>query len=213
MRFGFTIIVNMILINLLPHREFARAHRHRQFLKTVTMSGVVGLLIGVLVLVIVDQWQAFQQQSNQTLASENDRLQVQVQGVGALKNEIKNLKARQQAVLGLQVRRNDSVVLFNDLSRLTPVGLYLSEVKDSSEGVHIKGLTYSNEKISDLLRHLEQSASGLRAPELLEIKATTEISAGSRIQRNNRPRILEFSMVAATTLAPAASSAKPIKAP
>ena len=167
---------------------------------------MVGALLGGIAWILVDQWQVYQQQTNQTLLTINDRMQIQVQGVGALKNEIKSLKARQQAVLGLQARRNDSVVLFNDLSRLTPTGLYLSELKEWSEGVHIKGLTYSNEKISDLLRRLEQSASGLRAPELQEIKAAPEITPGLK-------RLLEFSIVAATTLAPAASSAKPSKAP
>ena len=203
----------MVRINLLPYREQARHARHKQFIKVMVLAWVTGIFISVIVMKAVEYMSELQVQSNQILVLSNQALQSQVKDMSQLKIDIKGLKARQQAVLALQSRRNDAVVLLNDLSRLTPNGLYLTSVQDKGDLLQIQGLTTSNDKISELLRQLEQSASSLRAPELIEIKAgpQTLVNAEDTLPHAVRTRLLEFTLVAHTTWPMVASATKPIK--
>lgn len=203
----------MMRINLLPYREQARHDRQTRFVKIIITACLAGIIIAAMVMLMVDHMRLQQEQLNQDLALSNQQIQSQVGEMGRLKKDIKALEARQQAVLALQSRRNDAVVLLNDLSRLTPSGLYLTAIQDKGDWVQIQGLTTSNEKISELLRQLEQSASSLRAPELIEIKASphTPVNVDGAQPPTVRSRLLEFTLVAHTTFPMRASAAKPSK--
>jgi type IV pilus assembly protein PilN len=205
----------MMRINLLPYREHARQERQKRFVKITVTAWVTGIIIAAMVMMVVDYLRLQQEQFNQNLALSNQKLQSQVKDMGQLKKDIKGLEARQKAVLALQSRRNDAVVLLNDLSRLTPSGLYLTAIQDKGDWVQIQGVTTSNDKISELLRQLEQAASSLRAPELLEIKASPRTplntDGGGALAPAVRSRLLEFTLVAHSTFPMRASAAKAIK--
>jgi type IV pilus assembly protein PilN len=100
------------------------------------------------------------------------------------------------------------VRLLDELVKQAPESVFYTSVRQNGALVTVNGLAQSNERVSELLKRLDQSSPWLERPELVEIKAVTR-NMGGRDQR----RLYEFSMRARIKqpAAPAAASA-PAKA-
>jgi len=179
----------VILINLLPHREAKRRLRKRAFFVGLAASAAAGVGLAVFGLTFVDQMTSIQETRNAFLKAEITKLEGQIKDIATLRSEIEALKARQRAIEDLQTDRNVPVHVFNDLARHTPEGLYLKSIVQSGNGFVLSGFAQSNERVSELLRNMSQSAAWLERPELIEIRATTQ-APGAR----DSNRVYEFSM-------------------
>ncbi len=179
----------MILINLLPHREVARRHRRESFYLMLGASLLAGVVLaGGLYLWEVGQ-SARQEARNLLLRDEIVRLEKQIKDIASLQADIAALRSRQQAVENLQADRSIPVHLLNELARLMPEGVYLTGLKQDGQTVLLTGVSQSNERVSELLRHLGQDSSWLSRPELGEIVAST-VTLGPREQR----RVANFTL-------------------
>ncbi len=147
----------MIRINLLPHREARRKELKNQFLSMMLLSAV--LAAGVIVVGgLYFSWQVSAQESRNTiLKNENEKLDLKIKDVAALKQEIDALKARQQAVEDLQADRNQPVFMMNELIRLAPEGLYLTVIKQEGQHIAIKGYAQSHQLVGDFNKALNAS--------------------------------------------------------
>lgn len=206
----------MILINLLPHREETRKRRRETFFISLGTAAVVGgMVAGGVYLWYAAQISA-QQDRNQLLVNETKKLETQIRDIATLQAEIASLRARQQAVEDLQADRNMPVHLLNELVKQLPDGVYVSSVKQDNQVVTIQGSAQSNERVSELLRHLGNDSPWLTRPELIEIVAAT-VQLTPRDQRRvanftMRVRLLRASEVlkaagAASAAPPAAATA------
>ncbi|SNT04695.1 type IV pilus assembly protein PilN [Noviherbaspirillum humi] len=162
----------MIKINLLPHREAKRKLRKAAFYKMLALSGLCGAVLvlginGVFVAQISDQ-----NQRNDYIKAENDKLDQQIKEIANLRQEIEGLKARQQAVEDLQSDRNQPVYLMDELVKQVPEGVYLRGFKQESQRVTLNGYAQSNERVSELLRNLGNNSPWLERPDLIEIRST-----------------------------------------
>ena len=161
----------MIKINLLPHREEKRKQREKAFYALLVLGAVVGLLLVVVGGAVLEGLIARQDQRNNVLRQENQRLDVQIKEVATLNQEIQSLKARQQAVEDLQSDRNQPVYLMDELVLQTPEGIYLKSLKQDGQRVMLNGYAQSNERVSEYLRNLGNNSPWLERPDLIEIKA------------------------------------------
>jgi len=132
---------------------------------------------------------ARQEARNLLLRDEIVRLEKQIKDIASLQADIAALRSRQQAVENLQADRSIPVHLLNELARLMPEGVYLTGLKQDGQTVLLTGVAQSNERVSELLRHLGQDSSWLRRPELGEIVAGT-VTLGLREQR----RVANFTL-------------------
>ncbi|HRD83668.1 MAG TPA: PilN domain-containing protein [Rubrivivax sp.] len=198
----------MILINLLPHREAKRRQRKQAFFVGLAAAAVLGLAVVGIWYAWLQKLRADQEARNQFLKAEIARLDLQIRDIATLKGEIEALKARQKAVEDLQTDRNTPVRLLDELVKQAPESVFYTSVRQNGALVTVNGLAQSNERVSELLKRLDQSSPWLERPELVEIKAVTR-NMGGRDQR----RLYEFSMRARIKqpAAPAAASA-PAKA-
>lgn len=179
----------MILINLLPHREAARKRRREAFFISLGVSAVVGGVIAGAVFLWYAAQISSQQGRNQVLQSEIKRLEGQIKDIATLQEEIAALKARQQAVEDLQSDRNMPVYLLNEMVRVLPDGVYITNLKQENQVISILGTAQSNERVSELLRNFSNGSQYFTKPELIEIVAAN-VSLGPRDQR----RVANFSM-------------------
>ena len=161
----------MILINLLPHREAARKLRREMFYAGLGASAAAGALISVGIWLWYGAQISNQQARNQVLATEIKKLEAQIKDIATLQEEIASLRARQQAVEDLQADRNMPVHLLNEMVRLLPDGVYLTNMKQTNDTVAMSGTAQSNERVSELLRNLAYKSPWLTRPELIEIIA------------------------------------------
>ena len=162
----------MIRINLLPHREIKRQARRRQFYVLCGVVAAIGAVIVAVVGGVIQSQISAQNETNAFIEKENKRLDDDIKEIAKLEDEIRGLKARQQAVENLQGDRNLPVHLLDELVKVTPDGIYLKSLKQSGARVSINGLAANNAKVADYVRNLTRN-DWLAAPELVEIRAVT----------------------------------------
>lgn len=173
----------MILINLLPHREAARKRQKEAFFVYLGLAAATGLLVSGLIYVWLDVKIVAQQTRNSTLQAEIARLDRQIKEIAGLQGEITALQARQQAVEDLQADRNMPVHLIAELVRQLPEGVYLTSLRQENRGISMSGVAQSNERVSELLRHLANDSPWLKHPELVEIVAANVTLSAKETRR------------------------------
>ncbi|WP_028604530.1 PilN domain-containing protein [Ottowia thiooxydans] len=161
----------MILINLLPHREMARQAARKGFNASLVGAVVSGALIAATIYIWYQGAISEQQDRNAFLEREIKVLDNEIKEIATLQDEIAALKARQQAVEGLQADRNLPVHLLNEAVRQLPEGVYLKSVRQVNRNVLLAGVAQSNERVSTLLRNLSRNSEWVTKPELIEIVA------------------------------------------
>lgn len=206
--------MNIVLINLLPHREAKRKKRREAFYVGLVMSvlsAVVLLGVGFMGLsAMIDH----QQSRNSFLKSQIAELDGQIKDIATLRQEIDALRARQKAVEDLQSDRNMPVYLFDELTADTPAGVQITSIKQEGESVLVEGTALSQEHVAELLRTLSTSQGWLTRPELIQIEATPQAQSAhgpstSTFQLRASLKRPDGGASAASGAAPAASGPKP----
>ena len=162
----------MIRINLLPHRELARASRRRQFNMLLGIAVAAGLVTVVLGHTVIAARQSAQDARNVYLEQEIAKLDSQIGEIKKIREQTQALLARKQVVETLQSNRTEVVHLFDQMIRLLPDGLYLKSFKQAGDIVTISGYTQSSARVSTLMRSLDDSP-WFESASLVEIKAVT----------------------------------------
>jgi type IV pilus assembly protein PilN len=162
----------MIRINLLPHRELARAARRRQFNILLGIAAAAGVVIVVLGHIWIAAQQSEQEDRNAFLTQEIAKLDIQIGEIKKIREHIQALLERKQVVEVLQSNRTEVVHLFDQMIRLLPDGLYLNSIKQTGDVVTISGYTQSSARVSTLMRSLNDSP-WFDSATLIEIKAAT----------------------------------------
>jgi type IV pilus assembly protein PilN len=163
--------MNIVLINLLPHREARRKKRREAFYIGAAVTLVLGGLLLALGDGVLSAMIDSQQSRNEFLQSQIAVLDHQIRDIATLRQEIDSLRARQKAVEDLQSDRNLPVYLFDDLTRKMPSGVQITSVRQQGRSVLIEGTALSQERVADLLRNLSNGQGWLEKPELIEIRS------------------------------------------
>ena len=162
----------MIRINLLPHRELARAARRRQFNVLLGIAVAVGVVVVLLGHSYIAARQSTQDARNAFLEQEIAKLDIQIGEIKKIREQTQALLARKQVVETLQSNRTEVVHLFDQMIRLLPDGLYLRSFRQSGNMITLSGYTQSSARVSTLMRNLDNSP-WFESVSLVEIKAAT----------------------------------------
>jgi type IV pilus assembly protein PilN len=159
-----------IRINLLPHRQLRKARQQRWF--AILAAIVVGLGLAV-----VAGGQAYlanaksnQDARNTFLKEEIAKLDVQIAEIAALKEKTNDLLERKKVVESLQNNRGEAVLMFDELMRQIPEGLYLKSVKQTGDTLSLSGYAQSSARVSTFMRSLE-ATDLFDEPLLVEVKS------------------------------------------
>jgi type IV pilus assembly protein PilN len=162
----------MIRINLLPHRELARAARRRQLNILLGIAAAVGVVVVLIGHGLISMQQEAQEARNAYLSSEIAKLESQIVEIKKIREQTQALLERKQVVETLQSNRTEVVHLFDQMIRLLPDGLYLKSFRQVGDIITISGYTQSSARVSTLMRNLDASP-WFESATLVEIKATT----------------------------------------
>lgn len=160
----------MIRINLLPHRELARAARRRQFNFLLGIAVAAGVIAVVLGHSVIAARQSAQDARNAFLEQEIVKLDGQIGEIKKIREQTQALLERKQVVETLQSNRTEVVHLFDQMIRLLPDGLYLKAFKQADDIITISGYTQSSARVSTLMRNLNDSP-WFESANLVEIKS------------------------------------------
>ena len=160
----------MAKINLLPWRDELRAERKRQFTGILGLSAVVGILVAILVHLSFESKISDQQGRNTYLKSEIKQLDTKIKEIEKLEEQREELLNRMQIVQSLQQSRPLIVRLFDELVRLMPTGVYLTNFERKGMRLILNGKSESTPRISAFMRNIEKS-QWLEKPDVSGIKA------------------------------------------
>lgn len=164
-------------INLLPHREQKRKERRRDFF---VMLG--GALVGAVIVVGVGKllysgWTDAQNAKNNLLKKEIVKLDAQIADIQDLENRKQRLVARMEIIEKLQRQRPEIVHRFDELSRIVPEGVYLTQIKEAGKKIEIHGVAQSSTRVSTFMRNIDGS-TWLTAPELQVVESAPSSPTG-----------------------------------
>lgn len=163
----------MTQINLLPWRE-----KQREQDKKIFTTLIIAAALGSAALVFMVYLYSIQLINNQT--ERNSILKKEIKILDADLLEIKELKTLKQALIArmsiiqnLQSTRTLMVHLFDELIKVVPSGIYITQLERKNDIVTLYGYSESNTNISILMRNIEIN-EWIQAPALTEIKKMNE---------------------------------------
>lgn len=162
----------MAHINLLPWRERLREERKREFI--VLLLGVIIIAAGILFLVDrnIRGDIRYQQARNEFVRSQIQLLDARIVEIKQLKQQKEQINSRMEVIQDLQGSRPVIVRIFDELVNTLPAGVYFNTLKRSDGRLEIEGIAESNNKVSELMRRLDDS-TWFASPTLQQISAAT----------------------------------------
>ncbi|OGV77149.1 MAG: fimbrial protein [Methylotenera sp. RIFCSPLOWO2_02_FULL_45_14] len=162
----------MIRVNLLPHRQIRREARQREFGLMAIFTAIAASAIVFMGYTVINGQVETQLERNQRLDAAIVKLDKEIADIKDLKDQISAMLERKQVVENLQTNRSQAVVVFDELSRQLPEGMYLKSVKQQGNVITIEGVADTNARVATLVRNFNTS-NWLESPVLIEIKAVT----------------------------------------
>ena len=160
-----------MLINLLPHRQWALARQR----KTWAISMGLAALLGVLMAVGASAWLArqlvAQKAANSSLQQAITELEGQIKLKAQVKADLGQLSLRETALQDLRDESQLAGVLLQELAAHLPDGLYVTAMQQEGNKVRINGVARSGEEVFELLRQMVSDGQWLARPELIEVAA------------------------------------------
>lgn len=144
-------------INLLPWRAAERKERQKNFLIASLVAAVVGGLIMWLVNTGIQGRIDYQSARNQRLQQEIAILDEQIKEIRTLRVRKERLLARMAAIDDLQKARPEVVFLFDQMVKVMPEGVYLTELTQNGRSLLLKGVAESSTRVSALMRNIDGS--------------------------------------------------------
>ena len=147
----------MAHINLLPWRDWERERKKKEFL-----TNLVAVLVFGGVLLFAAGWKLdsnveYQKERNAFLETEIKALDKRIAEIVTLQKEKKELLARMDVIQQLQGNRPIIVHVFDQLVRTLSKGLHFRNLEMVAEQLTIAGTAESNNRISGLMRNLDDS--------------------------------------------------------
>jgi type IV pilus assembly protein PilN len=159
-----------IRINLLPHRQLRKARQQRLFAIFAAIVAGLGLAVVAGGQAYLSDAKAGQEARNNFLKEESAKLDKQIAEIAQLKQKTNDLLDRKKVVEQLQNNRGEAVVMFDDLMRHLPDGLYLKSVKQTGDALVLTGYAQSSARVSTFMRSLEATEL-FNEPVLVEVKS------------------------------------------
>lgn len=147
----------MAHINLLPWREELRKQRQKDFFVILGSAAFAMVLVVVYVHFYVAGQIEDQETRNSFLMAEVKKVEAQIKEIQELEKKKAQLIARMQVIDQLQKNRPEVVHLFDEMVRLVPEGMYLTNIVQKGRTLTIDGTAQSNARVSAFMRAMDAS--------------------------------------------------------
>jgi type IV pilus assembly protein PilN len=147
----------MAHINLLPWRDAARAEKQKLFL-TILASVSIFAFLGIFgVSLVFGERVAGQLKRNAFIEAELVILDARIAEIATLSETKNSLQQRIALIEQLQSSRNLGTMVFTEVAKTVPAGIYLAEFEKKGSAVLINGKSESNNRLSHMIRQVELS--------------------------------------------------------
>jgi type IV pilus assembly protein PilN len=147
----------MAKINLLPWRESLRQKQKQQYLGSLGLIAVIVFALFWLAGEFMDQQIRNQVARNDYLNQEIEVLNSQIAEIKRIKEAKEEIVLRMALIEQLQVSRNVTPIVFEELARLVPAGVSFNSLSRVGNRLKLIGTSESNNRLSAFVRGLESS--------------------------------------------------------
>ena len=147
----------MTTINLLPWREARRKQQQQDFVIMLAVAAVLGALVFFGWNSVVDGKVDNQRNRNSYIERELSQLDQQIKEISELERRREELISRMNVIQDLQNNGPYIVYMFDQLVKTLPDGVYYTSIERRGGVFTISGIADSNNRISALMRNLNDS--------------------------------------------------------
>tara|TARA_R110001592_G_scaffold70545_10_gene216097 strand:- start:14336 stop:14923 length:588 start_codon:yes stop_codon:yes gene_type:complete len=147
----------MAYINLLPWREQALKTKQKEFFRLLI---AVGLFAFALIFAVDLNFQSRidgQTVRNQFLKNEIQKLDIKIAEIKTLNDKKAALQERIDVVEQLQRSRNVGTQILDEIARIIPSGIYITQLDKQGNSIEIIGKSESNNHLANMIRAIELS--------------------------------------------------------
>ncbi len=163
----------MTTINLLPWREARRKQQQQDFIIMLAVAAAIGVAVFFGWKMVVDSRVESQLSRNRYIERELTQLDQQIKEISELEKRRADLVSRMNVIQDLQNNRPYIVYMFDQLVRTLPDGVYYTSIERKGGVFTIAGIADSNNRISALMRNLNESA-WFKDPDLRTVAAASD---------------------------------------
>jgi type IV pilus assembly protein PilN len=160
----------MARINLLPWREELRRERQKEFMLSVLMTAILGVILVLMIGLAIDQSITHQENRNALIQEEIGQLMKRIRRIEQLEQTRARLLSRKRIIEELQASRSMTVEMLDHMAKTIPVGVTLNNVRQQGLNVTLNGSSQSNARVSAYLQQLEENDL-FQSPELGVVRA------------------------------------------
>lgn len=147
----------MVKINLLPWREELRKEKQQIFLTALGAAVLLTcLLFGGGYWYLEDQ-KIYQTLRNKHLETKIAEVKKKIEKIDEIKAKKTKLREKIEVIESLQASRSEIVHVFDELRRITPVGIHLTNFIQLGDKLTLKGRTTAHSEVSALMDAIEAS--------------------------------------------------------
>ena len=106
---------------------------------------------------LYSSWIDSQNAKNNLLKKEIVKLDAQIADIQDLETRKQRLVARMEIIERLQRKRPEIVHLFDELVKIVPEGVYLTQLKEIGNKLEIHGVAQSSTRVSTFMRNIDAS--------------------------------------------------------
>lgn len=184
----------MTKINLLPWREERRQELKQQFFVVLVGMALLGAGSVYLVEMSVQSQIEYQNSRNAFVEKETKKLEAQIKEIQELKKKRERLVERMNVIQDLQGNRPVIVHMFDQLAKTIPDGVFYRSLKVEADKLTLEGLAESNNRVSNLMRNLDNSPLFVN-PSLSKVSASMreeeKWSAFSLVVKQGAPDVVK----------------------
>ena len=147
----------MAKINLLPWREALREQRKKEFFAISGAVALLGVVLSGLIWLFFNNQLQDQNDANQTVVAANQQLDRQLKELDGLQERKEQIVERMKLIQDLQGVRPVIAHVFDELAKLTPSNMYVTEFSRKENKFTLKGKAQDPNVVSDFLRNLDAS--------------------------------------------------------
>lgn len=148
----------MAKINLLPWRESLRQTQKKQYLTSLGLFAILVFAIFWLGGQVIDKQIQNQNARNGYLKQQIEVLDTQIDEIKRIKEAKEEIVLRMALIEQLQVSRNVTPIMFEELARLVPAGVSFNSLSRVKNQLKLIGTSESNNRLSAFVRGLENSS-------------------------------------------------------
>ncbi len=169
----------MAHVNLLPWREAQRQRHKKQYISSLVVISILVLAVFWILGEVIEQQIRNQNSRNNYLEQQIGVLDTQIERIKDIRNSKAEIAQRMALIEQLQVSKNVSPIVFDELARIVPAGVSFEKLSRNGNLIEIVGISESNNRLSSFMRNLEQSdvfTSGILSSITADVSTSNAVS-------------------------------------